>query len=59
MIRKPRLSMLNRDDMERVHGGVLTILDRTGIRFDCPEAVEVFRSHGARVEEMWCIFQKR
>ena len=50
MVRKPSLSILNRDDMNRIHSGVLSILERTGICFECPEAVALFKAHGAKVD---------
>jgi trimethylamine--corrinoid protein Co-methyltransferase len=41
---------LSRSDMERLHEGSLTLLEKKGIVFDLPEAVELFEKAGARVE---------
>jgi trimethylamine--corrinoid protein Co-methyltransferase len=45
-----RLQVLSEHDLDLIHGATLRILERTGIRFDDPAALELLKSAGARVE---------
>mgnify|MGYP000602846332 CR=1 FL=1 len=44
------LRFLSPDDMERIHGAALVILDRTGMWIDHEESLEYLRSAGCRVD---------
>jgi trimethylamine---corrinoid protein Co-methyltransferase len=46
----PRLNFLTEGQVEQIHQAALHILSRTGINFASPEAVEIFRQAGARVD---------
>ncbi|SHI37103.1 trimethylamine methyltransferase family protein [Desulfosporosinus lacus] len=50
MALKSRLEVLTKDDLVRVHEATLKILRETGVVFHNEEAIEVFKKHGARVE---------
>jgi len=41
---------INQQDCQRVHEASLKILRETGVIFHDPEALEIFKKHGARVE---------
>ncbi len=47
---KPTVRILTHRDIENIHQCTLDILSRTGVVFNSPKAVEVFRKHGAAVE---------
>ena len=40
---KPKLTLLSEDDIQHVHETALTILEKTGVRVDDPNARRVFR----------------
>ena len=44
-----QLEVLSPENLARVHEASLKILKETGVTFKCPEALEIFRRHGARV----------
>ena len=48
---KSTLRLLSEDELKRIHAATLEILEVTGIKFLCPEAIEVFREHGLRVDD--------
>ena len=50
MALKSRLEVLTKDDLLRVHEATLKILRETGVVFHSEEAIEIFKKHGARVE---------
>ena len=45
-----KLEVLTKDDLLRVHEATLKILRETGVVFHSEEALQVFKKHGARVE---------
>ncbi len=45
-----KLEILSLEHLTRVHEASLEILKHTGVVFKCPEALEIFRKNGARVE---------
>ncbi len=47
---KTKLEVLTKDDLLRVHEATLKILRETGVVFHSEEALDVFKKHGARVE---------
>ena len=47
---KPRLSVLNDDQIRQIHAATLEVLERTGIQITHPRALEVLRGGGARIE---------
>ncbi len=47
---KTKLEILSDVELARVHDASLKILSETGILFKCPEAIEIFKKHGARVD---------
>ncbi len=49
-IKEMLLTTLSQAQCERIHEAALEILERTGALFDCPEALEIFKKGGARVE---------
>ncbi|WP_407310142.1 trimethylamine methyltransferase family protein [Desulfosporosinus sp. SB140] len=50
MVLKTKLEVLTREDLTKVHEASLKILRETGVRFLNEEALDVFRKHGARVD---------
>jgi len=46
----PKMSVLSRYDVERIHEGVVGILARTGVVVKEPRALEVYHSAGAQVD---------
>ncbi len=49
----PRLSLdiLSPEDVEKIHESSLRIIESTGVRFPSEKALDIWRSHGAAVEE--------
>ena len=47
---RPQLKLLNETQLKDIHEAALQILDQTGMTIHLPEAVELLREHGARVE---------
>lgn len=47
---KSTVSLLDFADFERIHEASLKILQETGIVFQCDEAVELFKKHGAKAQ---------
>lgn len=45
-----KLEILSAENLTRVHEASLKILKETGVVFKCPEALDIFKQHGARVE---------
>ncbi len=46
-----QIGVLPEDKLSRVHDASLKILAETGVIFKCPEALEIFKKNGARVDE--------
>jgi trimethylamine--corrinoid protein Co-methyltransferase len=44
------LSLLNQDEIERIHTATLDVLEHTGVRFPSRIALEIWESHGASVD---------
>ena len=44
------INVLSPEEMEQVHQGSLKILEETGVVFHADEALEIFQSHGFKVE---------
>lgn len=47
---RPRLSVLNEDQIEQIHQATLEVLERTGVQITHPRALEVLHGAGARVD---------
>ncbi len=47
---KPRMSMLNDDQIAQIHLATLEVLERTGIEISHPQAKEVLAGGGARID---------
>ena len=47
---KPRLQVINDDQIKQIHMAALEVLERTGIKMRNPRGLEVFDGAGARVE---------
>ena len=45
-----RLEVLTKKQVEEVHEASLRILEDTGVYFNCEEALDIFREHGAQVD---------
>ena len=45
-----RLTAFNPEELDRIHGASLEILSRTGVVFHSSDALNLFKKHGARVE---------
>jgi trimethylamine--corrinoid protein Co-methyltransferase len=47
---RPRLSVINSDQIEQIHQATLEILERTGVQISHPRALELLHGAGARVQ---------
>jgi trimethylamine--corrinoid protein Co-methyltransferase len=47
---RPRLSVINADQIEQIHQATLEVLERTGIQISHPRALELLHGAGARVQ---------
>lgn len=47
---RPHMKVLTREQLERLHRSALTILEKTGLSLKLPEAVELLKNAGAKVE---------
>jgi trimethylamine--corrinoid protein Co-methyltransferase len=47
---KPRLRVINDDQIKQIHMAALEVLERTGVKMTHPRGLEVFDGAGARVE---------
>lgn len=47
---RPRLSVLNADQVEKLHLATLEVLERTGVQISHPPALELLHGAGARVD---------
>lgn len=52
-ITDPKLSLdiLSRDDLDKIHQATLQIIEETGVRFPSERALEIWKKHGADVNE--------
>lgn len=48
---KPRLQVINDEQIAELHRATVEVLERTGVKITHPEALEVFSGGGARVEK--------
>ncbi|MCP4119780.1 MAG: hypothetical protein GY737_31150 [Desulfobacteraceae bacterium] len=53
-----RLQSLDRARTERLHSACMEVLNRTGVLFNEPEAVEIFRQNGFRVDGNKVFFEE-
>jgi trimethylamine--corrinoid protein Co-methyltransferase len=44
------IDVISPNDFDKIHDASIRILAETGVRFHCPEALALFRRHGARVD---------
>jgi len=47
---KPRLQIINQEQIRRIHEATLEVLERTGVEMDHPEGLAILDGAGARVE---------
>jgi corrinoid protein of di/trimethylamine methyltransferase len=45
-----RLDILSPDDVQRIHSATLEIIEKTGVRFPSPKALDIWEAHGASVD---------
>jgi trimethylamine--corrinoid protein Co-methyltransferase len=50
LVFKPKLQVLNEQQIRQLHAATATVLERTGVKVTHPRALEIFSSGGARVE---------
>lgn len=48
---KPRLTVLNDDQIKELHNATIRVLENTGIKVTHPEALEIFSGAGARIDK--------
>jgi len=51
LINQPAVTVLNREQIERIHLGTMQVLEQTGIRVTHPKALELLIQGGANVKE--------
>lgn len=49
MMLKTKLEVISIEDFQMIHDASIKILEETGVAFHCEEALEICRSHGAKV----------
>lgn len=54
-----KLEVLELEDYEKVHEASIKILEETGVAMQSPEAVEICRSHGAKVNGQIVFFSRK
>jgi trimethylamine--corrinoid protein Co-methyltransferase len=47
---RPRLSVINDEQIEQMHQATLEVLERTGVQISHPRALELLQGDGARVD---------
>ena len=47
---KPRLAVLDQEQIEHIHLATLEVLERTGVEISHPRALEILHGAGARVQ---------
>ena len=52
------IELLSASDLERIHDATMDLLQRTGIRFPHPEALEIFKKNGYKVDGQLVFFQE-
>ncbi len=50
MIFRPEIKVLAPEDVDRVHGATLKILNGTGVAFGSAQALACFKEHGFRTD---------
>ncbi|MEJ2511226.1 MAG: trimethylamine methyltransferase family protein, partial [Anaerolineales bacterium] len=48
---KLHLDILSESDLEKLHQATLKIIEQTGVRFPSKRALEIWKQHGAQVDE--------
>lgn len=48
---KMKLKVVSADDLGRIHESTVTALQQTGVLFHSDEAVEIFKKHGAKIDD--------
>jgi trimethylamine--corrinoid protein Co-methyltransferase len=54
-----RLELVTESELDEVHGATLEILEKTGIVFNCEEALGIFKKHGLKVDGKTVLFRVR
>ncbi len=52
------IELLSASDLEGIHNATMDILQNTGIRFPHPEALEIFKKNGFKVDDQLVFFQE-
>jgi trimethylamine---corrinoid protein Co-methyltransferase len=47
----PRMKIIKDDDLPRIHEASIKLLEETGVIFEHNEALEIFKRHGAKVDD--------
>ncbi len=53
------LEFLSASDLEAIHDATMNILQDVGIRFPHPEALDLFKKHGYRVEDQLVFLEEK
>lgn len=59
MALKSRLEIISKNDLIRLHEASLKILKRTGVVFNLDDALEIFKSHGVKVDGKTVYFNEK
>jgi len=54
-----RIQQLSKDDLEKLHNATMEIYKKVGIAFHEPEAVEIFKRHGVKVDGRAVFLEER
>ena len=47
---KPRITLMSREEIERLHGRALDVLEKVGVKFNSPTALEILAAGGCSVD---------
>jgi trimethylamine--corrinoid protein Co-methyltransferase len=46
-----KLKVFDRNDLHDIHNSTIHLLETLGVKFECAEALEIFKAHGAKVDD--------
>jgi trimethylamine--corrinoid protein Co-methyltransferase len=52
-----RLEVLGEQDVQRIHTATLELIEKTGVRFPLPKALDIWEAHGASVDRETMVVQ--
>ncbi len=50
-----KLEVLSRNDIDRIHAATLDVIEKTGVKFPLPRALDILQAHGATIDPVTSI----